>query len=41
MAKLAIYQMLPKLRREIQIDLAIESITCTSKEEKVASDRYL
>ena len=40
MAKLATYQMLPKLRREIQIDLAIESITCTPEEEKVASDRF-
>lgn len=38
MAKLAIYQMLPKLRREMQIDMAIESITCTLEEAKLASD---
>ena len=40
-ANLAKYQMLPKLRREMQIDMTIESITCASEEKALASDRYL
>ena len=40
MTRLASYQMLPQLRREIIIDEAISSITCTPEEQVSACDRF-
>lgn len=40
MTRLASYQMLPQLRREIIIDEAISSITCTPEEQVSACERF-
>ena len=40
MTKLASYQMLPQLKREMIIDEAISSITCTAEEAAIATDRF-
>ncbi len=40
MTKLASYQMLPKLRQEMIIDEAMNSISCTPKEKATACNRF-